>query len=135
VNTSMRNVALARASRSFPAANVDVGVLAFSALMLPRNVLFTIYHSRKTKNFAADAQSALCGKEPDQSIKLAITKIERAEMPIKVPRKMFFDQINSCDHSVYKRGNRLLISGGIWPPSLFLTLLFEELSFEIRPKF
>ena len=62
----MRNVALARASRSFPAANVDVGVLAFSALMLPRNVLFTIYHSRTTKKPAADAQSALNGKKPDQ---------------------------------------------------------------------
>jgi hypothetical protein len=135
VNTSMRNVALARASRSFPAANVDVGVLAFSALMLPRNVLFTIYHSRTTKKPAADAQSALNGKKPDQSIKPAITKIERAEMPIKVPRKMFFDQINSCDHSVYKRGNRLLISGGVGPLSLFLTLLFEKLSFDIRPKF
>jgi hypothetical protein len=86
----MRNVVLARASRGFPAANVDVGVLAFSALMLPRNVLFTIYHSRTTKKPAADAQSALNGKEPDQSIKLAITKIERAEMIDKSTAKDVF---------------------------------------------
>jgi len=60
VNTSMRNVALALAivSRSFPGANVDVGVLAFSALMLPPNVLFTIYQSRKMKKLVAHAQSA-----------------------------------------------------------------------------
>ena len=60
VNTSMRNVALALAiaSRSFPGANADVGVLAFSALMLPPNVLFTIYQSRKMKKLVAHAQSA-----------------------------------------------------------------------------
>jgi len=60
VNTSMRNVALALAiaSPNFPGANVDVGILAFSALMLPPNVLFTIYHSRKTKKLVAQAQSA-----------------------------------------------------------------------------
>jgi BASS family bile acid:Na+ symporter len=60
VNTSMRNVALALAiaSRSFPGATVDVGILAFSALMLPPNVLFTIYQSRKTKKLVAQAQSA-----------------------------------------------------------------------------
>jgi bile acid:Na+ symporter, BASS family len=60
VNTSMRNVALALAiaSRSFPEANVDVGVLAFSALMLPPNVLFTIYQSRKMKKLVAHTQSA-----------------------------------------------------------------------------
>jgi bile acid:Na+ symporter, BASS family len=55
VNTSMRNVALglAIASRSFPGASVDVGVVAFSALMLPPNVVFTIYQSRKVKKLAA----------------------------------------------------------------------------------
>jgi BASS family bile acid:Na+ symporter len=60
VNTSMRNVALALAiaSRSFPGADVDVGVLAFSALMLPPNVLFTIYQSRKMKKVVAHTQSA-----------------------------------------------------------------------------
>ena len=60
VNTGMRNVALALAiaSRSFAGANVEVGVLAFSALMLPPNVLFTIYQIRKTKKLVADAQSA-----------------------------------------------------------------------------
>ena len=60
VNTSMRNVALALAiaSRSFPGADVDVGVVAFSALMLPPNVLFTIYQSRKIKKLGANTQSA-----------------------------------------------------------------------------
>jgi len=60
VNTSMRNVALALAiaSPNFPGANVEVGILAFSALMLPPNVLFTIYQSRKTKKLVAQAQSA-----------------------------------------------------------------------------
>jgi BASS family bile acid:Na+ symporter len=60
VNTGMRNVALALAiaSRSFAGANVEVGVLAFSALMLPPNVLFTIYHIRKAKKLGAAAQSA-----------------------------------------------------------------------------
>jgi len=60
VNTSMRNVALALAiaSPNFPGGNVDVGILAFSALMLPPNVLFTIYQSRKTKKLVAQAQSA-----------------------------------------------------------------------------
>jgi len=60
VNTSMRNVALALAiaSRSFLVANVDVGVLAFSALMLPPNLLFTIYQSRKMKRLVAHTQSA-----------------------------------------------------------------------------
>jgi hypothetical protein len=56
----MRNVALALAlaSRSFSGADVDVGVLAFSALMLPPNVLFTIYQSRKMKKPVAHTQSA-----------------------------------------------------------------------------
>jgi BASS family bile acid:Na+ symporter len=60
VNTSMRNVALALAiaSRSFSEADVDVGVLAFSALMLPPNVLFTIYQSQKMKKLAEHIQSA-----------------------------------------------------------------------------
>ena len=60
VNTSMRNVALALAiaSPNFPGANVEVGILAFSALMLPPNVLFTIYQSRKMKKLVAHTQSA-----------------------------------------------------------------------------
>jgi bile acid:Na+ symporter, BASS family len=60
VSTSMRNVALALAiaSRSFPAAGVEVSILAFSALMLPPNVLFSIYQSRKLRRVAANtAQS------------------------------------------------------------------------------
>jgi BASS family bile acid:Na+ symporter len=60
VNTSMRNVALALAiaSRSFPGADVDVGVVVFSALMVPPNLLFTIYQSRRAKKLAALTPSA-----------------------------------------------------------------------------
>jgi bile acid:Na+ symporter, BASS family len=55
VNTSMRNVALclAIAARSFPGTDVEVEVVAFSALMLPPNLLFTIYQGRKIKKEAA----------------------------------------------------------------------------------
>lgn len=44
-NTSMRNAALCYiiATRSFPASDVDVAVVAFSALMIPPNMLFTLY--------------------------------------------------------------------------------------------
>jgi bile acid:Na+ symporter, BASS family len=57
INTSLRNVALclAIASRSFPGADVDVGVIAFSALMLPPNAVFTFYHVRKMKRRAAQS--------------------------------------------------------------------------------
>ena len=60
VNTSMRNVALALAiaSRSFPGADVDVGVVVFSALMVPPNLLFTIYQSRRAKKLGALTPSA-----------------------------------------------------------------------------
>jgi BASS family bile acid:Na+ symporter len=55
VSTSMRNVALclAIAWKSFPGMNVDVPVIAFSALMLPPNVLFTLYQARKAKKLSA----------------------------------------------------------------------------------
>lgn len=55
VSTSMRNVALclAIALKSFPDANVDVPVIAFSSLMLPPNLLFTLYHARKAKRMSA----------------------------------------------------------------------------------
>jgi BASS family bile acid:Na+ symporter len=51
VNTSMRNVALCLtiAASSFSDSRVTVAVVAFSALMLPPNFFFTIYHSRKSK--------------------------------------------------------------------------------------
>lgn len=43
--SSMRNAALCYliAARSFPGMNVDVAVIAFSALMVPPNMLFTVY--------------------------------------------------------------------------------------------
>lgn len=55
VNTSMRNVGLclAIAARSFTDTEVVVEVVAFSALMLPPNLLFTIYQSRNIKKEAA----------------------------------------------------------------------------------
>ena len=55
VNTSMRNVALclAIATGSFSDTDVTAEVVAFSALMLPPNLLFTIYQSRKIKKEAA----------------------------------------------------------------------------------
>jgi bile acid:Na+ symporter, BASS family len=55
VNTSLRNVALclAIAARSFPGADVDVAVIAFSSLMFPPNAVFTMYHVRKMKKQAA----------------------------------------------------------------------------------
>lgn len=51
VNTSMRNVALclAIAARSFSDREVVVAMVAFSALMLPPNLVFTRYHSRKIR--------------------------------------------------------------------------------------
>jgi len=57
VNTSMRNVALclAIAAHSFPGRDVEVAVVAFSALMLPPNLLFATYQGRKIKKEAAVA--------------------------------------------------------------------------------
>jgi bile acid:Na+ symporter, BASS family len=50
----MRNTSLclAIALRSFPGAHVEFPVVAFSALMLPPNVLFTIFHMRKARKLA-----------------------------------------------------------------------------------
>ena len=60
VSTSLRNVALclAIAARSFPGADVDVAVIAFSTLSLPPNALFTIYQIRKMKKQAAQSVRA-----------------------------------------------------------------------------
>jgi bile acid:Na+ symporter, BASS family len=60
INTSLRNVGLclAIAWRSFPGADVDVGVIAFSTLMLPPNAVFTFYHARKMKKRATQSISA-----------------------------------------------------------------------------
>lgn len=54
VSTSMRNVALclAIAWKSFPGRNVDVPVIAISAMMLPPNFLFTLYQARKAKKLS-----------------------------------------------------------------------------------
>jgi len=55
VTTSMRNVALCLeiCSISFRGMNVDVPIIAFSALMLPPNLLFTLYHARRLKAASA----------------------------------------------------------------------------------
>ena len=54
-STGMRNVmvALLIAVTSFPNSAVDLAVLAFSALMVPPNLLFTMYQNRKVKRLAA----------------------------------------------------------------------------------
>lgn len=59
VTTSMRNIALCLeiASISFRGMNVDVPIIAFSALMLPPNLLFTLYHARRLKTASADPSS------------------------------------------------------------------------------
>lgn len=52
--TSMRNAALCLliAQKSFPDTGVDVVVVAFSALMVPPNMLFTLYEIIKTRRSA-----------------------------------------------------------------------------------
>ncbi len=70
VNTSMRNVALclAIAARSFSDERVTVAVIAFSALMLPPNFVFTIYQGRKVKKEATlAAQSSTSAKDQTSS--------------------------------------------------------------------
>ena len=54
-STGMRNVmvALLIAVTGFPNSAVDLAVLAFSALMVPPNLVFTIYQNRKVKRLAA----------------------------------------------------------------------------------
>ena len=54
-STGMRNVmvALLIAVTSFPNSAVDLAVLAFSALMVPPNLVFTMYQNRKVKRVAA----------------------------------------------------------------------------------
>lgn len=49
--TGMRNamVAILVTGASFPGSGVDVAVLAFSALMVPPNLLFTIYQNRRAR--------------------------------------------------------------------------------------
>ncbi len=52
--TSMRNamVALLIARTSFPDSDVDLAVFAFSALMVPPNLILTIYQSRRARALA-----------------------------------------------------------------------------------
>ncbi|MDQ1274065.1 MAG: bile acid:Na+ symporter, family, partial [Planctomycetota bacterium] len=52
--TSMRNAAICLliAQKSFPDTGVDVVVIAFSALMVPPNMLFTLYEIIKNKRSA-----------------------------------------------------------------------------------
>ncbi len=66
VSTSLRNVALclAIAARSFPGADVDVAVIAFSSLMFPPNAVFTMYHVRKMKKQAAQSVHAVASGNP-----------------------------------------------------------------------
>jgi BASS family bile acid:Na+ symporter len=47
IATSMRNAALGLliAMRAFPETGADVGIIAFMGLMVPPNMLFTVYHS------------------------------------------------------------------------------------------
>jgi BASS family bile acid:Na+ symporter len=54
-STGMRNVAVALlvALTSFPDSDVDVAVLAFSALMVPPNLVFTIYQNRRARRRGA----------------------------------------------------------------------------------
>lgn len=53
-STGMRNamVALLVALTSFPGSDVPVTVLAFSALMVPPNLVFTIYQARRARRLA-----------------------------------------------------------------------------------
>src|SRR6202161_929329 len=67
VSTSLRNVALALAiaARSFPGADVDVAVIAFSSLMFPQSGVFTMYKVQKIKKRAAKAVPAVAaGNRP-----------------------------------------------------------------------
>jgi hypothetical protein len=47
----MRNAGLCLlvAMRMFPESGADVGVIAFMGLMVPPNMLFTLYHSVKER--------------------------------------------------------------------------------------
>jgi BASS family bile acid:Na+ symporter len=58
--TSMRNAALALtiAINSFPDANVDVAVIAFSGLMIPPNMLFTLCNVIRNRRLSPHATPA-----------------------------------------------------------------------------
>lgn len=66
ISTGLRNVALclAIAARSFPGADVDVAVIAFSSLMFPPNAVFTMYHVRKMKKQAAQSVHEVVPRNP-----------------------------------------------------------------------
>jgi BASS family bile acid:Na+ symporter len=56
-STGMRNivVALLIALNSYRGTDVNVAILAFSALMVPPNLLFTFYQDRQARKRAAEA--------------------------------------------------------------------------------
>lgn len=58
--SSMRNAALALmiAVNSFPDTNVDVAVIAFSGLMIPPNMLFTVYRAIRGRTRSERASPA-----------------------------------------------------------------------------
>ena len=60
VSTSMRNAALCLlvAMRNLPGTNADVLVVAFMGLMIPPNMLFTLYHTVREKSKAAKRKTA-----------------------------------------------------------------------------
>jgi BASS family bile acid:Na+ symporter len=64
-STGMRNVMVAMlvALNSFPDRHVDVAVLAFSALMVPPNLLFTLYESWRLRR-SPGADDHTSGKRP-----------------------------------------------------------------------
>jgi BASS family bile acid:Na+ symporter len=66
VNTGMRNVAicLALAVRSFPGSDIVVPLVAFSALMLPPNLVFTVYQRRKIKKQMELAAHSMATAKP-----------------------------------------------------------------------
>lgn len=62
--TSMRNamVALLIARTSLPDSNVDLAVLTFSALMIPPNLIFTIYQNRRGRALAAREETPVVAR-------------------------------------------------------------------------
>ena len=59
--SSMRNAALCLliASRDFPGTDVDVAVVAFSALMVPPNMLFALYSAIRSRRDKRRTQTTL----------------------------------------------------------------------------
>jgi len=65
IATSMRNAGLCliMAMRMFPKSGADVAVIAFMGLMVPPNMLFTVYHAvRERRRSKKVAPSGGAGK-------------------------------------------------------------------------